>query len=88
MASPEPEYLVTGESPSGVAMVIRLFDDASSYEEDDEEFYDSSSSSSSPSRKMPERLRQRLVEWRTRSSPISVEDIEAKLRDADHRRQV
>ncbi|KAL8151813.1 hypothetical protein V2J09_021621 [Rumex salicifolius] len=92
MASPEPEFLVTGESPAGVAMLIPLFDEALSLEEEeDEDSYYSSSSSSSSSRcpcKMPEKLRRRLVEWKSRTSPISVEDIEAKLRDADHRRQV
>ncbi|KAK3016322.1 hypothetical protein RJ639_007302 [Escallonia herrerae] len=43
-------------------------------------------SSSSPPPRMPPRLRRRLSEARA-ASPASVEEIEAKLRDADIRRQ-
>lgn len=61
------------ESPeAGVAMEFPVSDEMMS-------------SSSSPPR-MPRRLRRRLLE--TKNSPATVEEIEAKLRHADLRRQV
>ena len=48
---------------------------------------DPASTSSAPV-KVPRRIRRRLLEARSGSPPTSVEEIEAKLKEADLRRQV
>ncbi|KAK7246875.1 hypothetical protein RIF29_41745 [Crotalaria pallida] len=67
-----PEGIVAGGC-GGIAMEFPVGDDDSSF--------------SSPTR-LPKRLRRRLLDTEGKSSsPSTVEEIEAKLRDADHRRQ-
>lgn len=49
--------------------------------------FPTNSTEESPSR-VPRRIRRRLLEAKSSSSPSSVEAIEAKLREADRRREV